>query len=60
MSLILVDMKDIGIFIIAIITILIIHIFVDLKGSNPKWLNRAIIADCIICGLYLLLWFIWN
>lgn len=53
-------MKDIGIFIIAIITILIIHIVVDLKGSNPKWLNRAIIADCVICGLYLLLWFIWN
>lgn len=45
---------------IAIIIILVIHIVIELKGSVAKWLNRAIIADCVICIIYLLIWMIWK
>lgn len=44
----------------AIGIILLIHIVVELKGSATKWLNRAIIIDCVICLIYLLIWLIWE
>lgn len=53
-------MIDIIVLGVAISIILILHIIVEFKDSGNIWLNRAIIIDCVICLIYLLIWLIWK
>ncbi len=48
-------MDEIILLIICILLILAIHVIEEFKFIKYVTLNRAIIADCIICAIYLLL-----
>ena len=48
-------MTDIIFFTICLLLIVAIHIIEELHLIKFITLNRAIIADCIICAIYLLL-----